>query len=116
MIELRCGPGFIFPIREKCTHEIMGGSPSANAPVYILLPHFSGIALCPVLMSPANGVVMITGQTSGSTAAYTCNSGFELLDDTSGSNVRTCEDGTWSGSEAQCIGIILLTMHDLTSL
>ena len=102
------------PIRKKVyTHEIMGVSP---LPMPCILPHFSDIALCPVLMSPANGIVMVTGQTSGSTATYTCNSGFELLDDTSGSNVRTCEDGTWSRSEAQCIGIMLLTMHDLTSL
>ena len=49
-------------------------------------------------------MVTVTGQTSGSTARYTCNTGFELLDLTPGSDVRTCQDGTWSGSEAQCVG------------
>ena len=47
-------------------------------------------------------------QLSGTTATYTCNSGFELLDPTPGSNMRTCQpDGTWSGSEAQCIGVLI---------
>ena len=55
-------------------------------------------------MSPADGMVMVTGQMSGSTATYTCDSGFELLDLTPGSNMRTCQDGTWSGSVGQCIG------------
>ena len=63
------------------------------------------VAQCPPLPNPANGMVTVTGQTSGSTATYTCNTGLELLDLTLGSDARTCQpDGTWSGSEAQCIG------------
>ena len=60
---------------------------------------------CPALSAPANGMVTVTGQLSGDTATYTCNSGFELLDLTTGSDMRTCQpDGTWTGSEQQCVG------------
>ena len=64
---------------------------------------------------PADDMVTTTSRRlSGSTATYTCNSGFELLDITPGSDMRTCQpDGTWSGSEAQCIGILIkLTKYD----
>ena len=69
-------------------------------------------AQCPVLQSPTDGIVMTTSnRLSGSTATYTCNSGFELLDLTPESDVRTCQsDGTWSGSEPQCIGIYFNTL------
>ena len=69
-----------------------------------ILPILS--AQCTVLHDPANGMVTTTSRRlSGSTATYTCNSGFELLDLTPGSDVRTCQpNGAWSGSEAQCIG------------
>ena len=56
-----------------------------------------------MLSSPVNGEVSVTGQMIGDTATYTCNSGFEFLDRTPGSDVRTCQsDGTWSGDEQQC--------------
>ena len=62
-------------------------------------------AQCPELQSPADGMVTTTSRRlSGSTATYTCMSGFELLDPTPGSDMRTClPDGAWSGSEQQCI-------------
>ena len=72
-------------------------------------------AQCPALQSPTDGMVTTNSRRlSGSTATYTCNSGFELLDLTPGSDMRTCQlDGTWSGSEAQCIGILTkLTRYD----
>ena len=63
------------------------------------------LALCQVLTDPANGMVSVTGQRSGDTATYTCDSGYEL-DLTSGSGVRTCQaDGMWSGSAPACVGI-----------
>ena len=62
------------------------------------------LAECPPLTNPANGMVTVTGQTSGSTATYACDSDLELLDLTSGSNVRTCQDGSWSLPEPQCVG------------
>ena len=58
------------------------------------------------LHDPADGMVTTTSRRlSGDNATYTCDSGFELLDLTPGRNMRTCQpDGTWSGSEAQCVG------------
>ena len=57
-----------------------------------------------MLSNPDNGTVMVTGHFGEDNATYTCNSGFELLNLTLGNDVRTCQpDGTWSGSEAQCI-------------
>ena len=62
------------------------------------------VAQCPLLFDPPNGLVTATGQSNGSTAIYTCDSGFELLDLSSGGDVRTCQpDGLWSGSEQQCV-------------
>ena len=56
-----------------------------------------------MLSSPADGEVTVTGEMIGDTATYTCNSGFEFLDRTPGSDMRTCQsDGTWSGDEQQC--------------
>ena len=64
--------------------------------------HFTG--MCPVL-TVDGGNVTVTGQFRGDTATYTCNSGFELLDLTPGSNMRTCQtDGTWTVPEPQCLG------------
>ena len=62
-------------------------------------------AQCPELLSPADGMVTTTSRRlSGSTATYTCDTGFELLDLTPGSDVRTCQsDGIWSDTVAQCI-------------
>ena len=55
---------------------------------------------------PANGTVNTTSRRlSGENATYTCDVSFELLYNTSGSDVRTCLDnGTWSGVDQQCIG------------
>ena len=51
--------------------------------------------------SIANGVVSVTGQRSGDTATYTCDSGYELV----GSATRTCQaDGSWTGSAPTCVG------------
>ncbi|XP_072172430.1 uncharacterized protein [Diadema setosum] len=51
-------------------------------------------ATCPALPPPANGAVDIVE----TTATYSCDPGFTL----SGSEVRTCESGTWSGTETRC--------------
>ena len=75
--------------------------------------HFA-IGQCPILPNPANGMVETTDdRLSGSTATYTCNSGFDLI--TTGSNVRTCQpDGMWSGSEPQCLGTLLVVIITAT--
>ena len=54
---------------------------------------------CPALPVPANGGVTMTGITAGSVAAYFCDSGFMLSDNTP----RTCQpDGAWDGVEPTC--------------
>ena len=60
-----------------------------------------------MLQDPANGMVTTTSRRlSGSTATYTCDSGFELLDEIPGSDVSTCQpDGTWSGFQFLCVGM-----------
>ena len=60
-----------------------------------------------MLSNPDNGMVMVSGQFSkdNATYMYICDPPFELLDLTPGNDMRTCQpDGTWSGSEAECIG------------
>ena len=70
--------------------------------------NYLSMADCPPLTDPANGVVTVTGQTSGSTATYTCNSGFVLaLFEVIPSEtvVRTCQHGgTWSAFKPLCRG------------
>ena len=58
------------------------------------------------MLTAENGSVEVTDQFRGDTATYTCNSGFELLDLTSGSDMRTCQpNGTWTSPEPQCLGM-----------
>jgi hypothetical protein len=54
------------------------------------------IRACPPLDNIANGTVEITG---GIIARYVCDLGFTLI----GSFERLCDDGTWTGSEPECI-------------
>ena len=57
------------------------------------------IALCPDLSDPANGTVMMTGNSVGDTATYTCNEGFEL----DGVMMVTCQDdGMWDNPPPTC--------------
>ncbi|XP_052808433.1 E-selectin-like isoform X2 [Mya arenaria] len=53
---------------------------------------------CGSLSNPANGQVSAPTTTEGSTATYSCNSGFILV----GGSARTCEASGWSGSEPTC--------------
>ena len=55
-----------------------------------MLVYHSATGSCPVLINPLNGEVLVTGQTLGSSAVYTCESGFSLVGDT----IRTCDGGT----------------------
>ena len=55
--------------------------------------------MCLNLVNPANGMVVVTGNSVGDTATYTCDPGFEL----EGAPTRTCQsDGTWSGIPPVC--------------
>ena len=54
---------------------------------------------CPALTDPDNGSVSASETTRGSTAVYSCNTGYRL----SGSMTRTCQaDGTWNTAEPTC--------------
>ena len=55
--------------------------------------------MCEQLSDPAFGSVSHSGTSLGSTAEYSCNSGYNL----SGVSTRTCLDpGTWSGNPPTC--------------
>ena len=60
---------------------------------------------CGSLTDPANGQVDLTsGTTFGQTVTYSCNTGYNLV----GDSTRTCEGtGEWSGSAPTCEGMLL---------
>lgn len=54
---------------------------------------------CGTLKNPRYGQVVFTGTIFGSTATYSCNTGFILV----GEQTRTCQaNGKWSGRAATC--------------
>ena len=68
-------------------------------------------ALCPTLTPPSNGAVTWDGLTHGSTATYTCDTGYYMA----GDNPRTCQNGVWSGQEPVCTRMTLLCVCTLTT-
>ena len=57
---------------------------------------------CGSLLSPTNGQISVSSTTVGSTASYTCSSGYNL----SGATVRTCQaNGQWNGTAPVCIPV-----------
>ena len=61
--------------------------------------HFIPVTGCDNLLSPANGRVDVSGTTVGSTATYSCDTGYEL----DGERVRVCQpSGEWTGLEPFC--------------
>ena len=66
---------------------------------------------CGNLTNPMNGMVTLTTTTFESTATYSCNMNYVL----SGAMTRMCRaDGTWSGSDPNCIGEELPGLYTLT--
>lgn len=64
----------------------------------ILSPH-AAIPKCPDLDDPNYGDVDVTGNTPGSKAIYTCDSGFKLV----GNRKRFCQkNGYWTGRDPIC--------------
>ena len=53
-------------------------------------------------MDPVNGMVMMTGNSVGDTATYSCNDGYSL----SGVDMVTCQDnGQWSDPPPICVPV-----------
>ena len=63
---------------------------------------------CDALSDPANGQVSHTaGTTFGQTATYSCNTGYNLV----GDSTRTCQaTGAWSGSAPTCQSMLLFSI------
>ena len=54
------------------------------------------------IFSDMSRVVSVTGQMSGDTATYSCDSGYEL----DGNTTRICQaDGSWTESASICVGM-----------
>ena len=64
---------------------------------------------CGSLTDPANGqVTHVTGTDLGQTATYSCNTGYNLV----GDSTRTCQaTGNWSGSAPTCEGMLLHSVY-----
>ena len=72
---------------------------------------FSTAVDCGNLPNPANGQVTTTGTTFGQNATYSCNTGYNLM----GDSTRTCQaTGNWSGSAPTCERMFLLSEHHLS--
>ena len=64
-----------------------------------LKPFPHSVNVCPTLVPPANGNLVLSGNTVGETANYTCNTGFIL----EGDPTLTCGgDGQWIGNPPVC--------------
>ena len=77
--------------------------------------HFIKDTQCDNLQTPDSGNAYCTSGKvgvgyTGDTCGFTCNTGYELT----GSNTRTCQsDGSWSGSDNNCISKFHLYIHTL---
>ena len=71
-----------------------------------------GAVDCGNLTNPANGHVnQTTGTTFGQTAIYSCNTGYNLV----GESTHTCQaTGEWSGSEPTCERALLMKLFEVT--
>ena len=56
---------------------------------------------CDTLTDPANGQVSHPRTTLGQTATYSCNTGYNLV----GDSTRMCQAMGWSGSAPTCQGM-----------
>ena len=65
--------------------------------------------VCGNLTDPANGQVDHTaGTTFGQTATYSCNTGYNLVEN----STRTCQvSGNWSGNAPTCEGVLLHSVY-----
>ena len=75
----------------------------------IYIPLILTVVDCGNLTHPANGQVDHTaGTTFGQTATFSCNTGYNLV----GDSTLTCQaTGNWSGSAPTCAGIQAYTQE-----
>ena len=75
--------------------------------LHLMYSHFA-VVDCGSLTDPANGRVDHTAGTPfGQTATYSCNTGYNLV----GDSTLTCQaSGNWSGSAPTCLGILLINI------
>lgn len=70
--------------------------------ISVLFCFYHEVISCGELPTPPNGNKIGTQITYGSTAIFTCDSGYMLV----GSAVREClSSGLWSGIETRCLGM-----------
>ena len=76
--------------------------------IYMVYSNFT-VVNCGNLTNPDNGQVNHTsGTTFGQNATYSCNTGYNLV----GNSTRTCQaTGNWSGSPPTCAGIQAYTQE-----
>ena len=85
--------GFVTLVSSKCRnwHDI-----------FLIL----AVVDCGNLTDPLNGQVNTSGTTFRQTATYSCNTGYNLV----GDSTRTCQaTGEWSGSAPSCQGVLLMS-------
>ena len=87
-------------VKVKQNHPLHIMSPTSSFLNFFILFCLT-VADCGFLEDPENGVVMLSGNTVGSTATYECDAGYVLV---GGEETRTCqENGQWSGAAPSCI-------------
>ena len=65
----------------------------------LFISDFYSVIDCGALPNPTNGQVVLPSTVLGSTATYSCNTGFDLV----GASTRICQaDSTWSEAEPSC--------------
>ena len=86
----------VFSQHSTQSNVIMASSRCRNLHgVFLIL----AVVDCGNLTDPANGQVNTSGTTFGQTATYSCNTGYNLVGDSS----HTCQaTGVWSGSAPTC--------------
>ena len=79
---------------------------SSGCVIHVIL--ILAVVDCGSLTDPASGQVDLTsGTTLGQTATYSCNTGYNLV----GDSTRTCQaTGQWSGSAPTCEGICAINL------
>ena len=91
----------VFSQHSTQSNVIMG--PLVDVEIYFTYSSYLAVVDCGNLMNPASGQVDLTsGTTFNQTATYSCNTGFNLV----GDSTRTCQAaGVWSRSAPTCQGV-----------